>query len=249
MTSPDDTFNFVEIYTEPIAVLEIGTEGPLGKKGDPGEKGDPGPAWPDFQGTWNSDTRYDKDDAVSYEKGIFVTTGLGEVGVPPLVDGFLSSGWYYVARPGEDGEDGDPGQTGPAGPPSFIVRGDWDPNQVYVPGDLVRYNGSIYIAINQSVNNDAPDDPTYWNPFDFAGSATDFPETAYTGGVPAGVSPLVEHNLNSIAVNVVLVRTATNTKVDTDVVFVDENNIQLLIDREELNPEDNTYSIRVFTSI
>lgn len=104
--SYDDPLNFIEIFTDPIAVLEIATAGPAGPPGATGPSGPPGTIGPtgpkpwDFQGTWSPDTQYDSDDAVSWRGSLYLTNGEAEVGVTPSDDHgqTVHSGWFLVAR-------------------------------------------------------------------------------------------------------------------------------------------------------
>lgn len=106
MPSYDDPLNFIELYSDPIAVLEIATPGPAGPSGPTGPSGPPGLTGPtgarawDFQGTWSPDTQYDADDAVSWHGSLYYTNGEAEVGVVPSDDHgqTVRSGWFLVAR-------------------------------------------------------------------------------------------------------------------------------------------------------
>lgn len=59
------------------------------------------------------------------------------------------------------------GVPGPQGEPGvFVFKGDYSPTEPYVYGDAVRYDGTVYLYINDngSVGND-PTDPLYWAVF------------------------------------------------------------------------------------
>lgn len=238
MTSPID---IIEVYTEPIAVLEVVTDGPPGKQGiqgQKGDKGDPAEPWPDFQGTWSPDTRYDKDDGVSWNKVIYVTNGMAEVGTPPSTDGgeTVNSGWYVLVKPGPKGDPGPPGNR---------YLGEFGADTIYIPGDIVRYDGKLYFATNTSVPAVLPPDPNYWQDF---GSVA-LPTTKFTGEVPAGADPIVEHNLNTDEISVTVINRTSKAPMWIGWAPVDENHVQLSFERDEMNPQDGEYFITVLTGL
>lgn len=76
----------------------------------------------------------------------------------------LGSGTAAVGPQGATGPQGSVGPQGPTGSNGNSVNyeGIWDPNIVYVPLDIVTYNGNAYIAISTSTSEPGPpyDDPS-----------------------------------------------------------------------------------------
>ncbi len=83
-------------------------------------------------------------------------------------------GPYYVASgpagsAGERGSDGSPGAPGVDGR-SLTMRGDWDSATSYNPGDLVAYNGNVYVAL-YSASDTPPDVDGRWRVMTITGPA------------------------------------------------------------------------------
>jgi hypothetical protein len=128
-----------------------GPQGPAGENGLNGQAGSPGEGF-NWVGDWSSDGFYSENDVVYYQGNsyIAVITGsendFGWNSAPnegiPLPPGSESSptntSWDLMALSGADG-------TG------FNWRGNWDsqPMEPYVAGDVVRYDGIVYLAISE----------------------------------------------------------------------------------------------------
>lgn len=83
------------------------------------------------------------------------------------------------------------GVPGPRGEPgAFVFKGDYSPTEPYVYGDSVRYDGSVYLYINDlgSIGN-TPTDPQYWAIFVSDGAPGSF---EWLGEY----SPTAEYSLN-----------------------------------------------------
>ncbi|MBI5822086.1 MAG: hypothetical protein HZA88_24195 [Verrucomicrobia bacterium] len=77
--------------------------------------------------------------------------------------------------PGPQGPAGEPGPAGPPGP-NFTMRGDWEPWNSYNSGDLVTYNGNVYVSFQDGVSGPPPDQDNRWKPLTIVGP------TGATGG-------------------------------------------------------------------
>jgi hypothetical protein len=91
--------------------------------------------------------------------------------------------------PGAKGDKGDPGEPGAPGP-SFNMRGDWQSWDVYNRGDLIAYNGNLYIAFADALSGPPPDGDTRWKlltligPAGPAGADSTVPGPAGNDGAP-----------------------------------------------------------------
>jgi hypothetical protein len=59
--------------------------------------------------------------------------------------------------------DGQVGEAGPAGAPGMVWRGAWDSTATYQSGDAVFYDGSSFIAVSASTNEQPDTSPAAWN--------------------------------------------------------------------------------------
>ncbi|MFC4304093.1 hypothetical protein [Cohnella boryungensis] len=117
---------------------EKGDQGDQGDKGEKGDKGDPG------------------------EKGEHGDTGApGEQGIQG-VQGVQGD----RGEKGDQGDQGIQGLQGEKGDKGDDVRwkGEYSPAAAYLPRDLVEYNGSSYICVQESLN-ELPTNLAYWNLF------------------------------------------------------------------------------------
>jgi len=68
--------------------------------------------------------------------------------------------------PGEKGDRGDTGagEPGPAGAPgpNFTMRGDWQAWNGYNGGDVVAYNGNLYVSMADGLSGPPPDQDARW---------------------------------------------------------------------------------------
>ncbi|HJZ77517.1 MAG TPA: hypothetical protein VKE51_37565 [Vicinamibacterales bacterium] len=90
-----------------------GDKGDKGDKGDHGEKGDKGDEGITWRGPWSADTRYDKNDAVSFNGSSFISLVDDNLGNKPG----SSQSWDVLAQAGEQGPQGIPGLPGAKGDP------------------------------------------------------------------------------------------------------------------------------------
>lgn len=66
---------------------------------------------------------------------------------------------------GATGAAGATGATGPAGPPgtnAFNITGAWDSVTSYSPGDVVTFEGNVYLAIQSGQNHEPDTDTAFW---------------------------------------------------------------------------------------
>lgn len=178
----------------PANVLSIGTVDTLAKGshatasitgGSPDQvlslgipKGDPGAQFA-FTGTWDPTTHYALDDSVTYNGSLYVLTADSSTNDIP---GY-SSAWSLVVSRGPQGSTGATGAQGPkgdAGAVSNVYRGQWTASDDYVASDTVTYQGSVYIAKQESTGF-VPTDTRYWDLYVSKGGAG---ATGATG--PAG---------------------------------------------------------------
>lgn len=86
------------------------------------------------------------------------TSGNGAAGTTDTytityTDGTTST---YTVRNGSDGQDGDKGE------PGLVWRGEWDANAAYDYGDVVMFNGSAYVHVDEG--DPTGNDPEYNTP-------------------------------------------------------------------------------------
>ena len=117
------------------------------------------------KGAYSAVTAYTVGDFVS-SSGSYYTCIQNSTGNAPTAGGD-NAYWKLVASKGDTGTQGDQGiqgiqgETGPTGT-SFIWKGDWSGATAYVANDVVASNGSAYVCILASTNNEPPN-ATYWN--------------------------------------------------------------------------------------
>lgn len=88
------------------------------------------------------------------------TGGAGSTGATGATGATGSAG-----ATGATGATGPTGPTGPAGPPgtnAFTIQGQWDASTTYEPGDVVTYNGSVYLSIQTGSNHNPLSDTAFW---------------------------------------------------------------------------------------
>lgn len=256
MTSPDEPVSVLQIYTEPLAVLRLTTPGPAGPrgfKGDPGDIGPQGPPAFQFQGTWNPTTRYDNTDVVSWGHCLYVSNGQGTLGLAPSPDdgATTTSGWYFLIDlddlKGAKGDPGSNGDPGPEGPPGVRFTYAWDSSRVYLPGDLVTYNGVLYISTATSEEFANPSNATYWTPISYNGNVVPPSVDTYRGLVPSGMAVEIAHNLGTSYVRVTVRDADSKDVVFPGVNVLDPNHIELTFGYITLNPVDGTFHVTVMS--
>jgi hypothetical protein len=151
--------NFVALKDE-IDALPAPQQGPPGAKGDPGEKGDagdpgePGPAGPPGA-----------DSTVPGPEGRHVASvddnGAG-LAIIHMSDGALY-GPFTVAS-------GPQGFAGPPGP-GLTMRGDWEAWTSYNRGDVVTYNGNLYVSFADALAGPPPGMDNRWKLLTLTGPA------------------------------------------------------------------------------
>jgi hypothetical protein len=110
-----------EHYTvEDIAAFAgVGSQGPQGVEGPAGPPGPVGPAGLEWQGSWDTDSSYNVDDAVGFNGSswfcISAVTGTGNSN--PEV---ATTKWALLAAQGATGPQGAQGPTGPQGPSGVV---------------------------------------------------------------------------------------------------------------------------------
>ena len=65
-----------------------------------------------------------------------------------------------VGPPGPAGQDGPTGPTGPPGP-NFTMRGNWQPGMQSYAGDVVAYDGQVYVAMAEFYSAQPGVDPNW----------------------------------------------------------------------------------------
>jgi hypothetical protein len=134
-----------------------GIEGPKGKRGPEGKRGPRGYQGPKgkrghtghsliWKGPWDNTCEYHKNDIVQYNGSSYIAIHENHES-NPVTD---TCNWDLFAAAGLPGS-------------SFIWKGEWDPSVSYLVNDVVMYNGSTYIAINNNLNSMPPS--IDWNLF------------------------------------------------------------------------------------
>jgi hypothetical protein len=148
-------FNGLKEIIDALPAGEPGPPGPAGPKGDqgnPGEKGDAGvPGAAGADGAPGSEGRH----VIGVDDN-----GTGQA-VIHMSDGSLY-GPFTVAS-GPQGVEGPPG-------PGFVLRGEWNNVTTYAPGEVVSFNGNIYIAF-EAVTGASPDADSRWRLMTIVGPA------------------------------------------------------------------------------
>lgn len=106
---------------------------------------------PNPRGTWDNETTYEKMDFVIFRGNGYVCKQENTGKLPEI----YGSCWVLVVEKGEKGDKGDRGEIG-VNAPVFI--GTWDKNKAYNMYDVVEYNGSSYICMQDSVVGLKPSD-------------------------------------------------------------------------------------------
>ncbi|MFA7006459.1 MAG: hypothetical protein WC429_20625, partial [Verrucomicrobiia bacterium] len=115
-----------------------------GPQGDRGSDGSPGPAGNDGQP--GPEGRH-VSNVMDYGDGRAIII---------MSDG-TNYGPYAIAN-GPQGPAGPPGEPGP----NFNMRGDWEAWSGYSRGDVVAYNGNIYVSFADGVSGPPPDQDPRW---------------------------------------------------------------------------------------
>lgn len=115
---------------------------------------------PNWTGPWNAFTAYNQNDLVSFQGSTWIST-FTTAGSPPIPNIGNTPGtngaWVIFVQMGTPGT---PGATGAPG--SYQFKGAWQPTTLYVPGNIVYYQGTAYVCNVAAPLADAPTDATYW---------------------------------------------------------------------------------------
>lgn len=146
----------------------ISNRGPTGPTGPPGQIGSTGP--PGATGS----------------QGITGPTGAtGTTGSAGITGATGATGAQGITGPtgatGPTGGIGPTGSAGATGPTGLTWRGTWDSATAYVVNDAVTYQGTSYVAILGSTNNNPASSPTKWSVLAQQGSTGPTGPTGATG--------------------------------------------------------------------
>lgn len=145
----------------PLLIL---TPGPAGPPGAPGSSipGAPGAnAVPvNVYYNWTSSFVYNNADIVLFNNSFYISNLPNNTGVPPSGAGSNSTAhWtmlpiFFNVTAGAPGPPGGPGPVGPPGQPGLEYNSTWSSALTYANGDVVIYNGSMWVSnINSNFNN------------------------------------------------------------------------------------------------
>lgn len=163
-------------YGWAVTQVARGDIGPPGSVGDQGPRGASGINW---RGTWDTTYTYFQGDGVSYNNHPYVAVTENAGYVPdsnatkwtPVTQGATGA----QGPPGATGLQGVQGPVGPQGPQGaqgnqgsagsgVVWLGTWSSGTTYVQGNGVTNDGTLYIAIAETTNNEPPN-ATYWVAF------------------------------------------------------------------------------------
>ena len=134
----------------------------------------------------------------------------------------------------------------PGPPGKFQWRDVFDPDEVYIPGDIVNYLGALYFNHKPSVPAASPTDTNYWTPL--GGASTR--KTKHREDIPAGVDPIVEHGLNTEDISVTVMWIDEDGDAVKSLVAwrpVGLNHVQFYFDRLDLNPQLGSHYAIILT--
>ena len=109
-----------------------------------------------WRGAWSNTTAYVIDDIVSHEGSAWISTRNSTNQEPDGASNF----WDLYAEKGEDGESGS----------GFRWRDSWDSATAYNINDIVRHDGSAWVAITNSTNQEPSSSSANWNIYAERGS-------------------------------------------------------------------------------
>lgn len=153
-TNPD----YWELLADKGADGAAGPQGTIGATGPQGVAGTIGPQGP---------AGADGGEGSQGTQGLVGLTGAegpqGTQGLVGLTGGDGTQGIQGLAGPtGATGPQGAQGATGLQGPAGIDWQGSWQSGTSYLVYDAVAYNGSSYIAIQDTSGSELPTDQTYW---------------------------------------------------------------------------------------
>ena len=97
----------------------------------------------DYKSTWAASTRYKVNDVVQYGAGLWIATAAHTSSSAFSTD---SANWDFLVR-------------------GFQFESEWDYTADYQQGDVVRYGGNQYIALQDNSNSNPFSNPSDWNLF------------------------------------------------------------------------------------
>ena len=153
---------FWDPIAEKGAAGDDGAPGAPGTPGAPGADGAPGAGFR-WRGAWDSTTAYEIRDVVEDEGSTWLATA-ASTGMQPSG---ASTVWDLYAARGERGaagDDGAPGAPGPAGD-GFRWRGVWSATTAYAINDLVRHEGTAWLATVANTGSEPADNSSDWAAF------------------------------------------------------------------------------------
>ena len=138
---------------------EFAEGGIAGQDGERGEDGTPGADGVGFnwRGAWVSTAAYVVNDIVRDGGSAWICTVDNTNEQPSGQSGF----WDLYAQRGEDGDDGS----------IYRWEGEWDSTETYQINDLVRHEGSAWVAVAASTNQTPSTSSNFWSVFATRGSA------------------------------------------------------------------------------
>ena len=138
---------------------EFAAGGIAGQDGAPGRHGTDGVDGVGFRwrNVWDASTSYVVNDIVQDRGSAWICTVANTNSQPSGA----SQVWDLYAQKGEDGDDGS----------GFRWRGVWSNTVTYQVNDLVRHDGSAWVATTAGTNQTPATNSTFWNPFAVKGDA------------------------------------------------------------------------------
>ena len=103
-----------------------------------------------WKGDYSAIVSYIPNDMVRYSEAVYLCTQSALNHLPTETD--------YFAKMIEYGTDGINGINGT----SFTWRGEYLGGSTYNPKDVIKYNGSVYVCVNQTAGN-LPTNVSYWS--------------------------------------------------------------------------------------
>lgn len=105
-----------------------------------------------YKGTWETGTTYAVNNIVSYTVNgvefLYIMTNNAPAGTVPT----NSQYWRLLTLQGQQGESGE----------GLSFREPWNSSTQYYKDDVVSYNGSVYVALENNINTSPSDNDTQW---------------------------------------------------------------------------------------
>jgi hypothetical protein len=193
-----------------------GVPGVAGQPGQPGQNGQAGPqgiqgpagnAWV-YRGEYNNGVTYQVNDYVTFAGSSYVMkVFIGAAGYYPSNN---PGNWQLVASKGDTGNQGDPGPEGPVGMPGMegpkgdkgdsvpTFVGEWSFTESYDNHEVVSYQGSSFIAVNNNSGSQPYLGSLDWQLIAQAGNPGDSGATGDPGPAGADGSGFPGYNYRGI---------------------------------------------------